>query len=86
MSYLLKKLKDWQGKKPEEIKTLLYREGFASNKMDFYYEVKEYYMQRLSYYQRQRISNPKGQANYETRSTFNISEKQVRNCVDMSFD
>lgn len=83
MSYLLKKLKELEEFTPENVKVMLVRNGFIDFRMDLKYEVYIFYKERLAYYKRQRIHNPKTQARYETQKAYSISNGFLYSCLEL---
>lgn len=83
MSYLLQKLKELKEFTPEKVKTMLFREGFVDSRIEMKYEIYKFYTDRLAYYQRQKLNNPKTQARFETQKAFNVAKNTVYSSIEI---
>ena len=77
MSYLLSKLRQLESFTPEAVKTMLYREGFCDAMIDRNYDIYQFYLNRLEYYQNKRIASPKMEAVYQTQKYSGLNKSRV---------
>lgn len=83
MSYLLKKLNELEDFTPEKVKTMLFREGFVDSRVELKYEIYQFYTQRLAYYKRQKLNNPKTQARFESQKAFGVGKDLIYSAIEV---